>query len=311
LSSDKSIWRIVEAPSSTRNRYVVVANPATHGNVDRIIGLIRSAAPATAKVDICYTDRVIPLDQLTDLSGEDIAAVIAVGGDGTVRAVASAIGAYQIPVGIVPAGSTNVIAQERGIPKDPDQAAALIFSSHAIYKMDAARCGNDRFLHMAGSGLDSRFFAATDHEAKRRMGWRAYVRPAIQQLSATPIRFQIVTDSQSIVVDSPLVLIANGRSILKTFLPIYPDIRSNDGWLDVLVFTPKSYLAIARTAAGFVSRTLPRSPYVTRVKAKHVELAADPPFPVQLDGDLYRDTPLTVDIEPEALSIIVPYGRDD
>jgi len=296
----------VEALGPPRNRYVVVANPATHGKVDRIVSAIRSGAPFSATIDVCYTKRDISLSDLIDLGAADIAAIIAVGGDGTVRAVATALGKNTVPIGIVPGGSTNIIAQELKIPKDPAKAAALIFGEHRIYKMDAGDTGSERFLHMAGSGLDSRFFAATNPDLKRRIGWRAYLRPAIQQLSAKPVRFHIQVDDSVMVVDSPLVLIANGTSILRPFLPIYPDVCSNDGWLDVIVFTPKSYRAIVQTVTEFVVRALPRSDYVIRVKAKHVELIADPPFPVQLDGDLQGETPLIVDIEPGALSIIVP-----
>ncbi len=299
----------MDASAPNPTRYVVVANPATHGNVDHIIQAIRAAAPHGVTIDVSYTDRVVPLADLTDFGASDIAGVIAVGGDGTVRAVATALGDRKLPIGIIPGGSTNIIAQELKIPKQPNRAAALIFGEHCLYSMDAGVCGGDRFLHMAGAGLDSRFFAATDPELKRRIGWRAYLRPAVNQLSASPIRFRIEADQLSVEVDSPLVLIANGRSILKPFLPIYPDVRSDDGWLDVIVFTPSAFRDVVLTAAGFALRRLEQSPYVMRIKTKHVKLSADPPFPVQLDGDLYGETPISVDIQPGALTIIVPKRR--
>jgi diacylglycerol kinase (ATP) len=296
----------VDEPSTTHQRFLVVANPATHGNADRLLNTLKRTAPGWAELEICFTDRDKPLSKIAEFDAENIGAVIAIGGDGTVRAVATALGNHHVPVGIIPGGSTNIIAQELGIPSHPERAAKLIFGDHALHLMDVGVCGDERFMHMAGAGLDSRFFAATDPALKRRIGWRAYIRPLLKQLGEPPVRFTIKADEAVIHVVSPLVLVANGTSILKSFLPIYPDVRSDDGWLDVIIFTPIEPNAVIRTAARFALKRLDRSPYVTRVRAKHVELNSEPRIPVQLDGDVYGVTPLIVDLEPGALPVIVP-----
>jgi diacylglycerol kinase (ATP) len=296
----------VEAPPTSNLRYVIVANPATRGNADRLIEIVKQSAPRGVELDVHLTDPEIPLREIVDFDSGDIGAVIAIGGDGTVRSVATAIGERQIPIGIIPGGSTNIIAQELGIPTYPAKAAALVFGPHGLATMDAGVCGDRRFLHMAGAGFDSRFFSATDQALKKRVGWRAYIRPAFKNLTAPPAQFSIKADETHVDVVSPLVLVANGASILKPFLPVYPDIRSDDGWLDVLIFTPARRGEIVRTAVGFATRRLHRSPYVTRVRAKHVEMSSDPPIPLQLDGDIRGETPATFDIIPNALTLIVP-----
>jgi YegS/Rv2252/BmrU family lipid kinase len=296
----------VEAPKASDPRYVVVANPATRGQADRLIEIVKRAAPPGAQLDVFFTQRDHSIQDLVDFDSRETAAAIAIGGDGTVRSVATAVGDRSIPIGIIPGGSTNIIAQERGIPTDPTKAAAVIFGPHYEARMDAGVCGERRFLHMAGAGFDSQFFAATNPELKRRVGWRAYIRPAFKSLSIAPIRFEIKADGAYFDVESPMVLIANGASILKPFLPVYPDIRSDDGWLDVLIFTPRSGAAVIRTALDFATRRLVRSPYVTRIRARHVELDSDQQIPVQLDGDIRGRTPATFDIIPNALTLIVP-----
>jgi diacylglycerol kinase (ATP) len=296
----------VETPPDSGARFVVVANPATRGQADKLIEIVKQAAPPGAKLDVHLTEQNLSLRDVLDLDGEKITAVIAIGGDGTVRSVATAIGDRQIPIGIIPGGSTNIVAQEHGIPADPVKAAALIFGPHSKVNMDAGVCGERRFLHMAGAGFDSQFFAATDQELKRRVGWRAYLRPAFKNLSIAPADFSIQADDTCIEVRSQMVLIANGTSILKPFFPVYSDIRSDDGWFDVLIFTPKGRAAVVRTALSFATRRLHRSPYVTRIRAKHVEVHSDPPIPLQLDGDIRGETPATFDIIPNALTLIVP-----
>ena len=297
----------MEAPRNSDPRFVVVANPATRGHADRLIEIVKKAAPRGARLDVQLTEPNLPLRELIDLDKEQVTAVIAIGGDGTVRSVATAIGDRQIPIGIIPGGSTNIVAQEHDIPADPVKAAALIFGPHSKAHMDAGVCGDRRFLHMAGAVFDSQFFAATDQELKRRIGWRAYIRPAFMNLSIAPAEFSIQADDTTIEVKSQLVLIANGASILKTFFPVYPDVRSNDGWFDVLIFTPRGRVAVVRTAFGFATRRLERSPYVTRIKARHVELRSEPAIPLQLDGDVRGETPATFDIIPNALTLIVPH----
>ena len=89
-------------------------------------------------------------------------------------------------------------------------------------------------------------------------------------------------------------------------LPIYPDIRSDDGMFDVLIFTPESGVATLRTLGRALTRSLDRSPYVVRVRAKEVVLDADPPQPVQIDGDVALQTPVRFTMRSSALSVMVP-----
>ena len=107
-------------------------------------------------------------------------------------------------------------------------------------------------------------------------------------------------------VTSPLVLVANGSSIISPRLSLYPGIRTDDSWLDVLVFTPTSPLEIARTLVQLALHGLSHSRYLTHIRARHIEITADPALPVELDGDVVASTPLTVQLAPAALNVIVP-----
>jgi diacylglycerol kinase family enzyme len=78
--------------------------------------------------------------------------------------------------------------------------------------------------------------------------------------------------------------------------------------LDVLIFTPRSGVATLRTLGRAATRSLQRSPYVVRIRAKNVELDADPPEPVQIDGDVALQTPVSFRIRESALWVVVPAG---
>ena len=237
-------------------------------------------------------------------AGADL--VVAVGGDGTVADVATGIRGSGVPLGIVPAGSTNIIARELGIPRRPLAAAALLFGAHRLVTLDVGRCGDRSFLHMAGAGLDSRFFARTNPALKRRVGWLAYVPPAAGALRLPPARFTIRADGKVMEVTSSLVLVANGASIVSPSVRLHPATRADDGWLDVLVFTATGPLPIARTLGRLATLSLARSPFLLRLKARRVELQSDPPLPIELDGDVVARTPATFGIEPAALRVVAP-----
>ncbi|MGH2535677.1 MAG: diacylglycerol/lipid kinase family protein [Thermomicrobiales bacterium] len=298
---------LANVPSRTVfKRVIVVVNPATRRNPDRIAEIVAHAAPAGTGVEIRQTVAGVAVQELLSPGMLDVDAVIAAGGDGTVAAVATALGDSGVPLGIIPVGSTNVIAREQGIPHNAVIAARLIFGAHTYRRMDAGICGDRRFLHMAGAGIDSRLFLATDPAAKRKRGWIAYLGPALRSLRTAPSRFTIETDDIVVEVVSPLVLVANGTSILKPFFPTFRTIRPDDGLLDVLVFTAIRPLPIASALGRFATRSLDRSSYVTRIPTRTARISADPSLPVELDGDVVTQTPAEFSVAPGALRMIVP-----
>jgi diacylglycerol kinase family enzyme len=303
------IGRRDDRPAASR-RIVVIVNPATRGDAASTIALLRRHAPAGVDLDVHVTPgpgTTVALTRAAVAEGARMA--VAVGGDGTVAAVATALCGTGLLLGIIPAGSTNVTARELGIPTDAAAAVALLFGPQRHARLDVGQCGDLCFLHMAGAGLDSRMFAAANPARKRQIGWLAYVPPALHALPHPLARFTIVTDGGSMEVTAPLVLVANGSSIITPRLWLYPGIRTDDGWLDVLAFTPHGPVQVARTLGRLAVHGLAGSRYVTRVRARRIELASDPPLPVELDGDVVTHTPVTLTIAPAALTVITPLQK--
>lgn len=299
------------ADSGGRGTVTVVVNPATRRDAATAVAAIRRAAPADT--DLRFVETRGPGDAIgqTRHAARASGVVVAVGGDGTVADVATGLRGSGVPLGIVPAGSTNIIARELKIPTDPLAAAALLFGHHRLARRDLGICGDRVFLHMAGAGFDSRFFDGTDPRLKRRVGWVAYVPAAARSLRMPPVRFSIVVDDQRIEVTSALVVVANGGSIISPRLRLNPLIRSDDGLLDLLIFTATGAVPLARTLASLLSLRLHQSPYVVRIPARTVEMTAHPPLAVQLDGDVVDRTPVRFTIDPAAIDIVAPLPADE
>jgi YegS/Rv2252/BmrU family lipid kinase len=230
--------------------------------------------------------------------------VVAVGGDGTVADVATGLFGSPAALGILPAGSTNITARALGIPANAAAAAALIAGPHQRRAIDVGRSGSRSFLHIAGAGFDAELFKGADPRWKRRIGWLAYVPPAVAALRLQPSRVRILADGQPIEASSALVLVANGGSAVTPQFSIYPGIAVDDGWLDLLVFTASTPIEVAATLASAGRQRLGVSPHVIRRQAKHISIEAEPSLGVQLDGDPRGRTPREFHVAPAALQVI-------
>jgi diacylglycerol kinase family enzyme len=291
------------------DRVLVVANPMSRRDIRRIIAALRRAAPEGVKIDTWLTTRAGEARELAATHAPGARLVVAVGGDGTVADVAEAAIAQGLPLAIVPAGSTNIIARELGIPSDPDAGAALIFGRHGLKLIDVGR-GDDRiFLHIAGAGFDSRFFARSNPQLKRKVGWLAYLPAGARALWDRPSEVRVRVDDTEVRCVSPLVMVANGGSVIHSAMRIASGISKSDGVFDVFVVAARNPVEKARVLGRFATRNLDRSPYVTRLRGRHVELHADPPLPVQCDGDVVGDTPMVFDMIERALQVVVPEAR--
>jgi diacylglycerol kinase family enzyme len=287
-------------------RALVVVNPMARRDAPRLLMDLRDAAPPDIEWNIVETTpSSFQFGELESAArASDV--VIAVGGDGTVADSLTATGDAGVPVAILAGGSTNVIAQELGLPSAPRDVARLVFGRHAIRTMDAAMCNDRLFLHMAGAGFDSRIFDQTDPALKRRVGWLAYLPGAARSLRLPPARFQVQTESAEFDITSPMVLVANGAGVIRPSLRLLPDITSDDGWLDLVAITTSRAPGIASVLGRFATRSLHRSPHVLHVRARRVQIEADPEMPIQIDGDVAGTTPATMEILPGRARMIVP-----
>jgi len=234
--------------------------------------------------------------------------IVAIGGDGTVADVATGIFATGAALGIVPAGSTNITARALGIPSHPAAAIAVLAGPHTLRSVDIGRGGERCFLHIAGAGFDAELFKATNPAWKRRLGWVAYLPAAAAALRLEPSLVRVTTDGNPIEARSPLVLVANGGSAVTPEFRIYPGIAVDDGWLDVLVFTPTTLTQIAATLGHASRQRLDLSPHVSWTRARNVRIEATPSLAVELDGDPQGETPRDFHVVPAGIRVVAPRG---
>lgn len=285
---------------------LVIANPATRRNARRLIKNLTAAAPDDVDLDIQFTSQPGEARKIADARLAGAKVLVAIGGDGTVGDCAHALIGTDIPLAVVPGGSTNIIAREQGVPLSGRSASKVIFGRNRLRRIDAGMCDDRIFLHMAGAGFDARFFSLASPTLKKRLGWIAYLPAAMKALQHLPSRYRLEIDGETIDAISPLILIANGPSVIHPRLRIHPEIEDNDGFLDVLVITATRPQELARTIGSLGTLRLDRSPFVMHRRARSISVSSDDTVPVEVDGDVFGETPRTFRVLPGAISIIVP-----
>lgn len=289
------------------DRVVVIANPATRVSTRTVVAILERTVPEGVSLDLQWTRSPGGAKDLAKQALQaSVDGVIAVGGDGTVSDVASALLGTGMPLGVLPGGSTNIVAREQGVPNDMHEASKLIFGRHALASVDVAICNERPFLHMAGAGFDSLFFNMTDPGLKRKIGWVAYLPAAAQALMVAPATYRIESDGETITAKSPMVLVANGASIITPMLKLSPSIRSDDGWLDLIVVTATKPHELASVLARLATLQFNKSPLVIHRRIRTLSLQASRKIPVELDGDVLESTPASFSIAPAAIEFIVP-----
>jgi len=238
--------------------------------------------------------------------------VIAHGGDGTTMDVAAALAGTGRPLGLLPAGTGNLLAGNLGIPRSW-RAASDVIVRGACRVIDLGRLttakGSRVFAVAAGAGFDAELMRRTEARHKRAFGMVAYVLKAFD-LARAITRSAVRVECGDYVHEgrAALVLIANCGEIVPGLLPIHPDIRPDDAELDVAVLDASSFPGAARLVWFMLLRRPHYVPGITLLRADRVTLTADPPFPVQADGEAAGTTPLTVEVLPGALHVLAPRG---
>ena len=233
--------------------------------------------------------------------------VIAAGGDGTVSAVINGLIGTLIPLGIVPFGTGNLLAKELNIPQEIKDAVAVISNSPCSKKIDAMKIGKRVFVLNASAGYSPIILRNTTTAQKNRFGNLAYVANAITHLFRLRFRgFEITIDGKLHTSRAVECIVFNSGALARTMYPKGPDVKLDDGHLDIWVLSVKTVLDYPRYLF-YALKGRPGRLLTPLVKAeKTVSVKSRISMGVQADGDVIGKTPLEIEIIPGALTVLVP-----
>lgn len=250
--------------------------------------------------------------------GDGASTVICVGGDGTLRDVATALAGSHVPLGLVPAGTGNQVAAVLGIPRSLEAAAAAIGAAQPrtidLMAVETRIEGREPTSSTAvigcGAGFDARLMATTPQDLKDRIGRSAYVAQAIKlamDIDAVPYRLRI--DGQEIRTDATVALVGNMGQLIPGMLDLRLPIVPDDGLLDLIVVGARGAVDGFKGLADQLLRTsLGGEPgdVSLRLRGREIELIAERPEPLEIDGDYVGEGSLAARVLPAVLDVLVP-----
>jgi diacylglycerol kinase (ATP) len=233
--------------------------------------------------------------------------VVAAGGDGTVSAVIDGLVGTSVPLGIVPAGTGNMIARELNVPLEIEDAFTLIAGTNRLRKIDAMRIGKRVYILNASLGISASIINDTTRQNKSRFGRLAYVWTAIPKIFALRRRYlSVAVDGNSLKYRAAEVEILNCGILANVLYPQGPDIRIDDGHLDVWIMSSKTLLDYPRYLFQMITRRPSKQLSHFINSEKSVSIRSKIPLPVQADGDIIGTTPIELEVLPGALTVLVP-----
>ena len=197
---------------------------------------------------------------MTELrAGWDI--VIAAGGDGTVSGVAQAAGEAGVPVLIAPMGTANMLAVQLGIPGDLDEAIGLLAGESVVRRIDGMEIGGRRCFVSASVGVSATTIRDLSGTGKRRFGFLAYLWTGmVSSFTFHPIPCTISIDGRARSLRILDVAVINAGFKSERLIPGVPNIRPDDGRLDVLVVWAPRPMEYLRYLVRALLRLAPRPP---------------------------------------------------
>ena len=257
--------------------------------------------------------RLVPGDRIEETAEEavrsEVDAVVAGGGDGTIRAVAARLAGGPIPLGVLPVGTRNHFARDLGIPLDLPEAVRLIRTG-TVHKLDVGEVNGEIFVNNSVLGFYPPVVKVRDRERaeKQRGKWTATLSALVKVLPRHPLlRLRIHIAGRELQRKTLFVFIGNNEYELSAFSygarsrldsgNLYLYVAHNKGRLDLLGLL---LLSLFRDVKGTSRIDCQAAPELTIEMPQRT-------VPVYVDGEVkVLETPLKYRNRVRELGVILP-----
>jgi len=244
----------------------------------------------------------------------DTAAVVAVGGDGTVHEAANGIAGIagsHAALGCIPAGSGDDFARGLGIPRNWQKALERVLAGAPV-RIDAARINDGLFVISAGIGFDGEVARMTNRSFYKRLlnriglGSLSYVISVLRLLASyRPCQVRMELDGRTLdFSDVWLVAVAN-MPYYGGGMKICPDARHDDGILNVCLVHGIRRIDFLRFFPLVFQGSHVSHPSVLMLSGKRISIEGASPMAIHKDGESAGQTPVCIEALPGRLQAFV------
>lgn len=301
----------------------IAGRPRLQRQVPDAVAELRSAGWSVDLAETTGPDSAMQLARMA--AGQGYHAVVVAGGDGTVNQAANGLlqarsaGQVLPALGILPAGTANVLARDLGLPVPVSgmeitlPAAARLLARSRVVAIDVgiARTASEErcFLCWAGVGLDAAVTAdvMANPQAKRRLGVLFFVGNLLARLPGikNAPHYTLSVDDE-IWHGQGILAVASNIQHYAVVLDMAPSALLNDGLLDVAFFHGITLWNAGSTLAHLLTSQHPSDPNVRYAQARRIGIEALQPQPVHVDAEPFGVTPVEITVLPRALPLLAP-----
>lgn len=249
------------------------------------------------------------MERITNLR-DDYDLVICSGGDGTLDEVVTGMmkrpKERRIPIGYIPAGTTNDFARSLGIPRNMPEAARCAMNGKA-FACDMGSFNEDSFVYIASFGIFTEVSYSTRQEVKNVLGHMAYILEGMKSLyNIRSYKMKISSDEMDFEGDFLFGMVTNSKSVAGFQGLVKGDVQFDDGVYEVtFIKRPKNPLEIQEILAALLVEKID-SKYMYSFRTKKLIIESEEMVSWTLDGEFGGEhKKVVIENNQKAVEIIV------
>jgi diacylglycerol kinase (ATP) len=287
-----------------RKNFLVLINPTAGAAGNRLLPAVLAALrKAGAHVTAVYPSTASETRRLAceGCRTNNYDAIVAAGGDGTVRQVAAGVLGMNTPIGVIPTGTGNVLANEAGFKATTKFTLRTLLTGD-VEEFHGGIVNDEPFFLMVGAGFDGRIVGALNRAIQHRVGKVAYTYPLLRALSAPLDDLRVVIDG--VDYKTNWIVVSKARHYGGAFV-LAPQTTIFTPGLWAILFNATTRYGLVSQLFALATGRLAGQKNVTMLPCAHVRVEASRPTPTQIDGDVLGITPLQIRSSNQKVALIV------
>lgn len=236
---------------------------------------------------------------------ENVFAVVAIGGDGTINEIARSLVHTKTALGIIPCGSGNGLARHLQIPMEPKKAIEII-NGGIMDVIDYGKINDIPFFCTCGVGFDA-FVSLKFAKAGRRGPLTYLEKTLLESLKYQPETYELETEDGTLKYKAFLIACGNASQYGNNAY-IAPQATLTDGLLDVTILEPFTVLDVPTLSFQLFNKTIDQNSRIKTFRCQKLRIHRTQPGVVHFDGDpMMMGEDIEVKVFKEGLQVIIPH----
>lgn len=290
-----------------KNKILFIINPISGIGRQKVIEKVVEENLVIEKFEFSfeYTQYAKHATEIAENHKNEFDIIVAVGGDGSINEVASALINSNTKLAVIPTGSGNGFARHLNIPLNIVEAVRLINKNKSA-SIDTCKLNDISFVNVAGLGFDGHISHLFAKQKKR--GFKNYIKLVVKNFKTYKVQnYKLIYDDKVEEYKAFMLSVAN-TSQFGNNAKIAPRASVNDGLIDIVIL--KKFPLISAPLLGYklFNNSFNTSSFVKNIKVKSITIESENLSDIHVDGEpiFINSNKLEFSIIPSSLNVIIP-----